>query len=309
MATRREFLALGGAAAATAMLGSKAEGVMPYRRRVLRVAHITDIHVQPEGAAPNGMQRCLDHAQDAKPDLILTGGDQIMDALNCDSGRAKAQWDVYQRVLRYNIGVPVRHCIGNHDVFGWASVSASEKDPLYGKRCALDRLEMDRPYYSFTEAGWHFIVLDSTHRKTGPGYTARLDEAQFEWLEADLKNTPSKRPICVVSHIPILSACALFDGDNERPSYWHLPGAWMHLDARRIKDLFKNYANVKACISGHIHLVDSVRYLGVQYMCNGAASGGWWKGPYQECRNGYALLDFYNDGTVMRRYVDYEWKA
>ncbi|HRK20380.1 MAG TPA: hypothetical protein PLX06_01135, partial [Fimbriimonadaceae bacterium] len=110
-------------------------------------------------------------------------------------------------------------------------------------------------------------------------------------------------------HIPILSACALFDGPNERPSYWHLPGAWMHLDARRLKDLFKKHPNVKACISGHIHLVDSVRYLGVQYMCNGAASGGWWKGPHQECKNGYALLDFYNDGTVLRRYVDYEWKA
>jgi 3',5'-cyclic AMP phosphodiesterase CpdA len=255
------------------------------------------------------MEKCLEHAQSQRPNLILTGGDLIMDALGTDLSRAKSQWDSFQHVLRANIASPVRHCIGNHDIWGWTNPAYSSSQPAYGKALAMDRLELERPYYSFTEAGWHFIVLDSTEKKRGLGYKARLDDAQFEWLAGDLARTPAHRPVCVLTHIPIVSACVFFDGPNERAGYWTVPSAFMHTDARRIKDLFRQHANVKLCLSGHIHLVDTVRYLGVTYVCNGAASGGWWKGPYQETRNGYGLVDFYSDGSFRNRYVEYDWKA
>src|SRR5438552_2511432 len=70
------------------------------------------------------------------------------------------------------------------------------------------------------------------------GYEARLDDEQFDWLKADLQATPKTTPILILSHIPILAACALFDGDNEKSGDWVVPGAWMHLDARRLKSLF-----------------------------------------------------------------------
>jgi hypothetical protein len=111
----------------------------------------------------------------------------------------------------------------------------------------------------------------------------------------------------VMSHIPIVSASAFFHGDNERSGNWHVPGAWMHIDARLIKDLFARHTNVNACLAGHIHLVDRVDYQGVSYFCNGAGCGGWWGGEFQGVGNGYGIVDLFNDGSVENRYVEYGW--
>ena len=52
------------------------------RRRVLRIAHLTDIHVQPELHAGEGMAACLRHAQEHyKPDLVINTGDAIFDSM------------------------------------------------------------------------------------------------------------------------------------------------------------------------------------------------------------------------------------
>jgi 3',5'-cyclic-AMP phosphodiesterase len=79
----------------------------------------------------------------------------------------------------------------------------------------------------------------------------------------------------------------------------------MHADARRIKDLFLKHPNVKLCLSGHIHLRDSLEYNGVTYACNGAVCGNWWQGNYQETKPGYAIVDLWNDGTHKIEYVTY----
>ncbi len=62
-------------------------------------------------------------------------------------------------------------------------------------------------------------------------------------------------------------------------------------------------------ISGHLHLADRVKYLNVDYFCNGAASGAWWNGKNQEFAPSYALIDFYSDGSVRRTLKQYDWKA
>jgi 3',5'-cyclic AMP phosphodiesterase CpdA len=231
-----------------------------------------------------------------------------MDALNQTAERAKTQWDIFTRVLKENAKTPVEHIVGNHDVWGWGKPDTYKNEPKYGKVWACEVLGLEKPYRTFERAGWQFIILDSTFFKEGGGYTARLDDEQFEWLQGVLASTPKDRPIFVGSHIPILSMSAAFDGDNEKSGNWVIPGAWMHIDARRIKDLFRKHANVKLCISGHIHLVDQVVYNDVAYFCNGAVSGGWWGGDYQEFTNGYALVDLFDDGSFENRYVPYGWK-
>jgi 3',5'-cyclic-AMP phosphodiesterase len=230
-----------------------------------------------------------------------------MDCLAASKDRVRAQWDIFERVLRANVSTKVESVIGNHDVWGWNDIAKFKSESAFGKRYAMERLELDRTYRSFNRAGWHFVFLDSVHRRSGNGYTAKLDDEQFEWFADDLNRTPKNVPVLIVSHIPILSACAYLDGHNESSGDWRVPGAWMHIDARRIKDLFQRHPNVKACISGHIHLVDHVRYLNVPYYCNGAACGGWWAGPFQECRNGFALVDLYDNGWVQNRYMHYDW--
>ncbi len=273
-------------------------------RRVMRIAHLTDVHVQPERSAGDGLTACLQHVHnmDDPPQLILFGGDNVMEvAHDCTVERAEEQLAVWRTVMQKHCTLPYRNCIGNHDVFGM--------DQDKGKRWAMDSFGMTTRYYSFDQAGWHFVVLDSTAPQDDGHYKARLDDEQFAWLQNDLANTPASSPVLILSHIPILAACAYFDGDNEKTGDWVVPGAWMHLDARKLKDLFLKHPNVKLCLSGHIHLVDEVSYNGIAYRCNGAVCGAWWKGANQECEPGYGLIDLYEDGSFHNQYVVYGWEA
>ena len=116
-------------------------------------------------------------------------------------------------------------------------------------------------------------------------------------------------PPHLVGFRPVESAAAFFDGDLEETGNWVVPRSYMHIDARRMKDLFYKYPCVKLALSGHLHLTDRVDYLGVTYACSGAVSGGWWRGPNYECEPGYALVNLYSDGTCDHEYVTYGWKA
>jgi 3',5'-cyclic AMP phosphodiesterase CpdA len=322
---RRHFLhhagalALGSALTTMASPLTAAPAPSTTRRRVLRAAQFTDLHVLPptEGFQDSaaGMTAALRHAQGQadKPEVLFFTGDLIMDSLKRTKAEANAQWDVWDRVFSAEVKTPYRIALGNHDVWGWAlhDEPKIEKDPHYGKGLALERLKLRERYYSFDQAGWHFVVLDSMQPSYANkhGYTARLDDEQFAWLARDLAATPASTPVAIISHIPILAACVFFDNDLESTGSWVIPGAWMHIDARRIKDLFRQHPNVKVCFSGHVHLVDDVTYLGVRYLCNGALCGGWWKGPYQEFGPAYALVDFYDDGSVDNHIVYYSATA
>lgn len=280
-------------------------------KRVLRIAHLTDIHVQPERHAAQGLAACLHHVQEHhRPDLIINTGDTIFDSMAADEARVRSLWELAQAVWKADCSVPVQHAIGNHDVWGidkQASKTTGD-EPLYGKKWVMNLLGWERPYYSFDRAGWHFIALDST-LPVESGYTGRLDEAQFQWLEQDLARVAPKMPVLIFCHIPILSAAAFFDdSQSEKSGNWVVAGANMAIDSRRLKNLFFKHRNVKLCLSGHLHLFDRVDYLGVSYVCNGAVSGGWWRGSYQECEPGYGIIDLYADGSFENQYIPSGWK-
>lgn len=308
---------MGGAIVTSAALGTpiasaETAATCPARKRAIRLAHLTDAHVQPERGAGDGLAACLRHVQSLPdaPTLILQGGDAVMDACEVGLGRANQQADIWRRVWKAECSIPVEHCLGNHDIWAMDRGKAGAKgnEPEFSKQWGMDLFGLTTRYRTFDRAGWRFLVLDSTFI-VGNGYTAKLDEDQARWLRAMLAQTDKGMPIVVLSHIPILSAAAFFDGDNEKSGDWRVPGAWMHIDSRQIKNLFAQHPNVKLCLSGHLHLADRVDYLGVAYVCNGAVCAGWWKGPNQECKEGYGLVDLYDDGTFETRYVDFGWKA
>lgn len=110
-----------------------------------------------------------------------------------------------------------------------------------------------------------------------------------------------KTPVLRFAHITDL------DGDNAKTGTWIVPGAWMHTDAKSLVNLFYNHKNVKACISGHIHLVESLVYNDVHYHCSGAVCGNWWKEePYEQTNKGYAVFELFDDGTHTFKYVEYD---
>lgn len=300
--TRRTALAAGLSTAA-AIPASRALGETgsTNRRRVLRVAHLTDAHVLPGKGAGDGLAMCLEHAQDKGADFIIFGGDNVMNVDGDGRETAAAQLDVFKGSVKHACSKP-HHCvIGNHDIL--------RLDPVDGKKWATDAFGLDNRYGEFAVPGsgsWQFIALDSTSPEGG-GYKGRFDDEQLDWLERTLRDVPEDQHVCIVSHIPILAACVYFDGENEKSGNWRVPGAWMHIDARRLKDLFLKHPQVKLCLSGHIHLVDVVDYLGVRYACNGAVSGGWWRGDYHEFAPGYALVDLFDDGSSEIEFFNYGW--
>ncbi|NIJ52451.1 metallophosphoesterase family protein [Dyadobacter arcticus] len=278
----------------------------PYLpKRVLRIAHLTDIHIQPHLWAGRSFEKCLHHLQnlDIKPDFILNTGDSVMGSHSISKEKSAKEWQLYHKVMVSENSLPLISCIGNHDIWHPSNLEGTFQD---GKKRAMDETEITRPYQSFDRNGWHFIMLDSVQpRPEGAGYLASLDEAQMGWLKEDLKNTPPHMPVMVASHIPILSASVFFDGDNLKEGNWVVPGSWMHMDAAQIIKLFNRHENVKLAVSGHIHLLDRVEYNKVTYCCNGAVCGNYWMGKYKETTPGYAIIDLFNDGSFSNEYVKY----
>lgn len=283
------------------------------KKRVLRIAHMTDFHMGPDEPALSGMRLALRHAQmqEDPPDIIFNTGDCVYDSLEMDKSLTEKQWEVYTSILASENKLPIIYAIGNHDVWGWGlSDPEAKNDPLYGKQMALEKLGIPDRYYSFDRAGWHFVVLDSNHlpnQVSSEPYIGKLDDEQFEWLTADVNGVTanSNVPVCIVSHIPILAACEYFDGPNEMSGNWVVPGAWMHIDARRLRTYFLQMPNVRLCLSGHTHQYESLDYLGVRYITGGAICGNWWDGSYLDFPPAYVLVNLYDDGTADSQFVPY----
>ncbi|MFN8299635.1 MAG: metallophosphoesterase [Chitinophagales bacterium] len=278
-------------------------------KRVLRVAHLTDIHIKNERAAEYGMAAAL-HAVNSmadKPDFIINGGDAIMNAASLTRDVVKDQWNCFHRIFQNENSLPLYHCIGNHDLYGWLLPSA---DHAEAKKWAKDEYQLTKSYYAFERAGWKFIVLDSIHgRKSVPGYFGKLDDEQMLWLKQELEGTPATTHVCVVSHIPILAICCLFDNDVTSTGKLKISENNMHYDSDELARLFYSHGNVRACLSGHIHLIDYVNYLGTEYFCNGAVAGEWWKGKHQQFDPAFCVMNLFEDGTVTREVNYYKWST
>ena len=82
---RRELLKQIGTTAGVVALGG--QGVVASaseqavkRKRVLRIAHITDVHIRPEENAPVRFVKCLEEIKNHQVDFFLNGGDTIFAA-------------------------------------------------------------------------------------------------------------------------------------------------------------------------------------------------------------------------------------
>ncbi len=303
-----------GALGSDAFARSTSGSVAPANRsasRVLRFAHLTDSHIQPELRAEAGVASCLRHVQDRTdaPTLLVTGGDLIMDSFAEGFDRTKQQWGLFTGAFKRECSIEVRHCIGNHDIWGWNKAKSKTKgdEKGWGKSWATEALGLERAYYSFAKAGWRFVILDSV-LPFEDRYLGGLDDAQYEWLSAEL-STNAAQPTVVISHIPILSVVAMMADGKLQDNKFVLPAASVFTDGARVHRLLKQHRQVKACVSGHIHMNERIELDGLTYICDGAVSGAWWKGRKERCGEGYGLFDLYDDGSFKHEYVEYGWKA
>jgi Icc protein len=328
---RRDFLrstliAVGGGTLAGPSLAASspnAESASP--KRSFRFVHFGDTHVgggatMPFCASDDGYPKALTHVHaiavqsiavqsntDA-PEFILHTGDIITDAFWATEESARAQWDVYRKLMAKHCKLPVRYTLGNHDVnFDWGLGDADT--PFPGKMLALEQTGLASPYYSFDHGGWHFIVLDNTQRGGWNGFQHFLDDKQFAWLEKDLAATNATTPIVIATHAPILTVTCFFEPPAKKhPDGMVITNDGVHQDVVKIHDLFRRHPNVKLCLSGHYHQVDHVQYLGVHHICGGAVCADYWRGPLKyrpEFEAGYGIVDLFENGTFEYRFVDY----
>lgn len=305
---RKEFIQSGLLAAGFSVLPAAVSAKTNESKRSFRFAFISDIHIKPGVVPEAGMAKAIAHVQNLKPkvNFIINGGDSIMDALEVSKELAQTQWDLYHRIMKAENSLPVYACIGNHDIYGWFKKVQDGTDLFYGKNWAVKELQIPDRYYHFKKDKWNFIVLDSTQLNPAGGYVGKIDEEQMVWLKNKLAEIPKDQFIAVVSHIPILSiASGLFFNKTEFNGDLMIKRNLMHSDFFAIKALFNQYSNIKVCLSGHVHLQDEVHYHGIKYYCNGAVSGNWWKGAYQEFEPAYAVFNFFDDGTCSREMINY----
>ncbi|MEY2714021.1 MAG: hypothetical protein RIT24_364 [Planctomycetota bacterium] len=306
--SRRSFTALTGLAALGGALGG-AFGIAPRAAhanptaaaaRALRFAHFTDLHITPDRDSEPGMKQAFAASQADGIEMILTGGDLIMDSYATKRAQVDREWTLLHKLFAEHCNVPVEHCLGNHDVFGWCRTKAEAKgdEPDFGYARALAELKLASRWRSFDRNGWHFIVLSSVELDPTDEckYLGKLNDEQRAWLEADLaKNT---LPTVVVSHIPIVTITPAIRGENiRRERETVVTGDYVHLDANDIHAAFRKSGKVKLVLSGHTHLIDRCEADGVTYACSGAVCGGWWKPTKTYCDPCYALIDLMDDGS------------
>jgi Icc protein len=273
------------------------------KKAVLRIAHLTDIHLKNQFNAPARFVECLHHVQQQSPkvELILNGGDVVFDMNKENLSTISEQWQLMNKTMQVECSIPVHYCLGNHDIW-WNEDDKGQT--LYGKQYAMNQLKLAKPYYSMEKSGWKIIVLDSVHLDVdNTWYIGKLGDEQFAWLENELRTTNTATPVLVMSHIPILTATNLIEDDIINK--WVMLGGDMHTDTSKIINLFYLHPNVKLCLSGHIHLREKLIYNNVTYICNGAVSGAWWEGNRRQTAPGYGLIDLYADGSFDESYINY----
>lgn len=274
------------------------------KKDTIQLVHITDSHVFEE-------KNCLEYSRlfleelsskAPKPDMIFHTGDIIMDALEANRASVKKQWKLWQD-LALQLSVKPHYAMGNHDIWG----SGPKTDPLYGKKWAIDELEIENRFYTFQKGKWKFIMLDSTQMINGNWYTARIDDTQREWLKGELDSTSKSTYVMIVSHIPILSAC-IFEWAKSENGLWTVQNSLMRADSHAVQAILREYPQVKLCINGHLHMRDKVSYDGIDYLGTGAVSGNWWANDtFHQTQCGFGIFDLNPDGSYQRTYYTYKW--
>lgn len=99
----------------------------------------------------------------------------------------------------------------------------------------------DRVYYSFNMYDYQFIVLGS---ESDAGIQEDISDAQFEWLENELKSAEeSGKPIFLLNHYPL---------NNVWADVWS--EGHIGEDSDKLYELLKNCGSKVIYFSGHLHM-------------------------------------------------------
>lgn len=337
---RRHFLkfssmgALFGSLGGLSLARTNAAPTQPsFSKKGIRVIHMTDSHLMDDFNALEGSKAAYSHALTLKPDLIAQGGDLMTHTIAKTWQEAQQDMQTVIDAMPSKNEVPMLHACGNHDIWGWnkPKSGATGDEPHYGKAWFKQTLGEGHLYRAVKLGNWRMILLDSV-QPSGNGYRGGLDDEQFSWLQDELAGPSAGKPVCVVSHIPIINiAVMLLDGRRAASAAdsdgIRIPKGSSFQDAWRVLDLFHRHGQVKCALSGHVHVSERIDILGTSFISSGAVCGSWWRpADYMaERRNkslksngglirperanpGFGVLDLLKDGNFNYQYINFPWK-
>lgn len=188
--------------------------------------------------------------------------------------------------------------LGNHDY----SVDSAYLQGL------LQKLSMPHYYYSYSEKGWRFIVLDATdysyfsnrlhHRdlqqidfyfestrekSNHQTWNGAIGKEQQAWLKQQLDSAEQEnQKVILFSHLPLRP-------QNDPHNLWN---------DNEIADLIESSSDVMAFVNGHNHAGGYVFNNGIHYLTiNGMVEDG---------ISSYGILELYSDSLVLRGFGNQE---
>lgn len=198
MIHRRKFLKTFSTAAAGSLLYSS---VFPLATgnsdtpKAVTFGIISDLHhLQFKNREEERLRKFMDEVQKVSPDFIIQCGDFCRPE---QSEGIMKEWNRFKGA-KY-------HVLGNHDM------------DVCDKTTIMKLWGMEKPYYSFDNGGYHFVVMDRNflrkednslldyNNSNWSPYTSTFrsftEPAQLEWLKKDL--SANKKPVIVFMHQPV----------------------------------------------------------------------------------------------------------
>lgn len=190
------------------------------------IAQITDIHLGFDPGNPDEFNRKrLDQvlgrlmAMDPRPDLLLATGDLV------DRGDVESYRRLSEAMAA--IAMPVRFCLGNHDIR--ASFTA-----VYPEAPMAEGFHQ----YAFDQGGLRFLVLDTLEEGRHGG---AFCETRARWLSARLAERSAEPTVIVMHHPPVEVGIPWMNTDPDEP--------WV----ARFRACVAGRRQIVAIICGHVH--------------------------------------------------------
>ncbi len=262
---------------------------------------MSDVHYTQKFNAPRGFQLAVDTLNRLNPDFVLSGGDNIYDALRVSEKEAVGNTEAFLKAAA-RIKAPVHYAIGNHEVFQLYQRAADTTGPVFGK--AFYEKYFGKRYYSFNHKGWHFIVLDNIYITPDRKYIGKLDSVQLSWLKSDLQAVDPRTPIAITAHVPFVTTLSQWYGGGVNANDDKIAA----VDSHKILQLFKG-KNLRLILQGHLHYFEALNILGkVMVITAPSVSGKWWRGKQHDVEEGFIKVNIDGD-QVGYDYIDIKWEA
>jgi Icc protein len=302
--SRRRFLRNTGglmiAAGSTGLLHSCA--VTAPRQDSVRFVFYTDVHARTEWDTPVAMARAAEAINAVQADFVIAGGDLITDGFQNSAATVAPRWDAYMAMHRA-IKSDIYPTIGNHDLV--AAIPEDGSPPASDPRAIyLDKMGLDRTWYSFDAAAYRFFVLDSMRVSHDEfNYHGHVSAEQIEWLREELSRTPGDTPLVVIVHIPLLTV--FYEATKGATS--GAPPNRVVTNNTEVLDLFGNH-NLILVLQGHLHVSERLQWRGTTFITGGAICARWWRGPWHGTEEGFNIITLQGN-QIDWQYIGYGWEA